>query len=221
RRILLTASGGAFRDYDRGQLASVTAEQALNHPTWKMGAKITVDSATLMNKGMETIEAMWLFDVPMEKVEVVLHRESIVHSLVEFSDGSVKAQLGVPDMRLPIQLALAYPERMPVPPMATLDLAAIGTLHFGRPDIERFPCLRLAMQAGRLGATYPAAMAAADEVAVERFLGGEIAFLDIPNVVEAVMEKHQPVADPELGAILEADARARAAARAVPAGAPA
>ena len=221
RRILLTASGGAFRDYDRGQLATVTAEQALNHPTWKMGAKITVDSATLMNKGMETIEAMWLFDVPMEKVDVVLHRESIVHSLVEFSDGSVKAQLGVPDMRLPIQLALAYPERMPVPPMPTLDLAAVGTLNFGRPDMDRFPCLRLAMEAGRLGETFPAAMAAADEVAVERFIAGEIGFLDIPTVIEAVMEEHRPVADPDLEAVLEADARARAQARAVPAGAPA
>jgi len=221
RRILLTASGGAFRDYDRAQLATVTAEQALNHPTWKMGAKITVDSATLMNKGMETIEAMWLFDVPMEKVEVVLHRESIVHSLVEFSDGSVKAQLGVPDMRLPIQLALAYPERMPVPPMPTLDLAAVGRLNFGRPDLERFPCLRLAMEAGRLGETFPAAMAAADEVAVERFIAGEIGFLDIPTVIESVMEEHRPVADPDLEAILEADARARAQARAVSAGAPA
>ena len=221
RRILLTASGGAFRDYDRAQLATVTAEQALNHPTWKMGAKITVDSATLMNKGMETIEAMWLFDVPMEKVEVVLHRESIVHSLVEFSDGSVKAQLGVPDMRLPIQLALAYPERMPVPPMPTLDLAAVGRLNFGRPDLERFPCLRFAMEAGRLGETFPAAMAAADEVAVERFIAGEIGFLDVPTVIEAVMEEHRPVADPDLEAILEADARARAQARAVSAGAPA
>lgn len=221
RRILLTASGGAFRDYDRRQLATVTAEQALNHPTWKMGAKITVDSATLMNKGMETIEAMWLFDVPMEKVDVVLHRESIVHSLVEFSDGSVKAQLGVPDMRLPIQLALAYPERMPVPPMPALDLAAVGTLNFGRPDMDRFPCLRLAMEAGRLGETFPAAMAAADEVAVERFIAGEIGFLDIPTVIEAVMGEHRPVADPDLEAILEADARARAQARAVPAGAPA
>lgn len=221
RRILLTASGGAFRDYGRRQLATVTAEQALNHPTWKMGAKITVDSATLMNKGMETIEAMWLFDVPMEKVDVVLHRESIVHSLVEFSDGSVKAQLGVPDMRLPIQLALAYPERMPVPPMPALDLAAVGTLNFGRPDMDRFPCLRLAMEAGRLGETFPAAMAAADEVAVERFIAGEIGFLDIPTVIEAVMGEHRPVADPDLEAILEADARARAQARAVPAGAPA
>ena len=221
RRLLLTASGGAFRDLDRSQLASVTAEQALNHPTWKMGAKITVDSATLMNKGMETIEAMWLFDVPMEKVEVVLHRESIVHSLVEFSDGSVKAQLGVPDMRLPIQLALAYPERMPVPPMPALDLAAIGALNFGRPDVARFPCLRLAMEAGRRGGTYPAVMAAADEVAVERFIAGEIGFPAIPAVIESVMENHRPVADPELGAILEADAWARSRARAVPAGAPA
>ena len=163
RRILLTASGGAFRDFDASQLAAVTPEQALNHPTWNMGKKITVDSASLMNKGMETIEAMWLFGVPMEKVEVVLHRESIVHSLVEFSDGSIKAQLGVPDMRLPIQCALAYPERMPVPPAPALDLASIGALHFGKPDVARFPCLRLAMEAGANGGTYPAVMAAARE----------------------------------------------------------
>ena len=215
RRILLTASGGSFRDLDASQLARVTAEQALNHPTWKMGAKITVDSATLMNKGMETIEAMWLFGVPMEKVEVVLHRESIVHSLVEFSDGSVKAQLGVPDMRLPIQCALAYPERMPAPPMPTLDLAAIGTLNFGRPDVGRFPCLRLAMESGRRGGTYPAAMAAADEVAVGRFLAHEIGFLDIPTIVEAVLEQHASVDDPDLEQVLGADAWARTAARAV------
>lgn len=221
RRILLTASGGAFRDLDRAQLAAVTAKQALNHPTWKMGKKITVDSATLMNKGMETIEAMWLFDVPMEKVEVVLHRESIVHSLVEFSDGSVKAQLGVPDMRLPIQLALSYPERMPRPPMPLLDLAQVGALHFGTPDFERFPCLRLAMEAGRLGGTYPVVMAAADEIAVERFLNDEIGFLDIPRVIETVMENHTSTADPDLDTILAADARARAEAAAIPAGVPA
>ena len=215
RRILLTASGGAFRDFDESQLARVTAEQALNHPTWKMGAKITVDSASLMNKGMETIEAMWLFGVPMEKVEVVLHRESIVHSLVEFSDGSVKAQLGVPDMRLPIQCALAYPGRMPNPPAPALNLGAIGTLNFGVPDMARFPCLRLAMDAGREGGTYPAAMAAADEVAVERFLGGEAGFLDIPAIIESVLERHQSVADPDLEAVLAADAEARIAARAV------
>jgi len=214
RRILLTASGGAFRDFDRGQLSGVTAEQALNHPTWKMGAKITIDSATLMNKGMETIEAMWLFDVPMEKVEVVLHRESIVHSLVEFSDGSVKAQLGVPDMRLPIQLALSYPERMPEPAMAQLDLASIGTLNFGKPDMDRFPCLRLAMEAGRLGGTYPAAMAAADEIAVARFMANEIGFLDIPAVIEQVMENHRSIADPDLETVLAADRHARELARA-------
>jgi len=219
RRILLTASGGAFRDYDAARLAEVTAEQALNHPTWNMGPKITVDSATLMNKGMETIEAMWLFDVPMEKVEVVLHRESIVHSLVEFSDGSVKAQLGVPDMRLPIQLALAYPDRMPSPPMPALDLAAAGTLHFGNADIERFPCLRLAMDAGLRGGTFPCAMAAADEVAVERFMQGEIGFLDIPRVIEAVLEKHDGSADPDLETILDVDREARIAARQVKTGA--
>jgi 1-deoxy-D-xylulose-5-phosphate reductoisomerase len=218
RRILLTASGGAFRDWDRSRLAAVTAEQALNHPTWNMGPKITVDSATLMNKGMETIEAMWLFDVPMEKVEVVLHRESVVHSLVEFSDGSVKAQLGVPDMRLPIQLALAYPERMPVPPMPSLDLAKYGSLNFGRPDVDRFPCLRLAMDAGRMGGTAPAVMAAADEIAVERFLAGEAGFLDIPAIIETVLEKHVPVADPDLETVLEADRLAREQARQVAVG---
>ncbi|MCE7927479.1 MAG: 1-deoxy-D-xylulose-5-phosphate reductoisomerase [Dehalococcoidia bacterium] len=212
RRILLTASGGAFRDFNRDQLAAVTAEQALNHPTWKMGPKITVDSATLMNKGMETIEAMWLFDVPMEKVEVITHRESIIHSLVEFSDGSVKAQLGLPDMRLPIQLALSYPERMPVPPAPPLDLASIGTLHFGAPDIRRFPCLSLAMAAGRSGGTMPAVMAAADEVAVANFLAGGLGFLDIPAVIEKVMDSHDPVSEPGLDAVLEADAWARKAA---------
>lgn len=217
-RILLTASGGAFRDLDSSQLGAVTAEQALNHPTWNMGPKITVDSATLMNKGMETIEAMWLFDVPMEKVEVVLHRESIVHSLVEFSDGSVKAQLGVPDMRLPIQLALSYPERMPTPPMPRLNLAEIGSLHFGKPDIDRFPCLKLAMESGRRGGTYPAAMAAADEIAVERFMRHEIGFLDIPRIIESVLEKHDNTADPDLETILEADRAARNLARLVPVG---
>lgn len=218
RRILLTASGGAFRDFDEGQLAAVTPEQALNHPTWKMGAKITVDSASLMNKGMETIEAMWLFGVPMERVEVVLHRESIVHSLVEFSDGSVKAQLGVPDMRLPIQCALAYPERMPTPPSPALNLGAIGTLHFGEPDLGRFPCLRLAMESGERGGTYPAVMAAADEVAVMRFIEGKIGFLDIPVIIEATLEKHDGTADPNLETVIAADEWAREKAEALIAG---
>ena len=219
RRIMLTASGGAFRDLDPGQLAAVTPAQALKHPTWNMGDKITVDCATLMNKGMETIEAMWLFDVPMEAVQVVLHRESIVHSLVEFSDGSVKAQLGVPDMRLPIQCALAYPERMPEPPAPALDLAVAGQLTFGEPDISRFPCLGLAMQSGRLGGTYPAAMAAADEVAVERFMAGEVGFLDIPGIIEGVMERHESTPDPDLEAVFAADQWARSAAEVAPAGA--
>lgn len=209
RRILLTASGGAFRDFDLDSLQNVTPEQALDHPTWSMGQKITVDSATLMNKGMETIEAMWLFDVPMDSVEVVLHRESIVHSLVEFSDGSVKAQLGLPDMRLPIQCALAYPERMPVPPAPQLDLAAVGSLTFGKPDTSRFPCLDLAMEAGRKGDTFPAVLAAADEVAVDRFLQGQVGFLDIARIVEAVLDRHVPVADPDLGQVLDADKWAR------------
>ena len=215
RRILLTASGGAFRDLPETELAAVTPEQALNHPTWKMGAKITVDSASLMNKGMETIEAMWLFDVPMEKVEVVLHRESIVHSLVEFSDGSVKAQLGVPDMRLPIQCALAYPERMPSPPMPVLDLASAGALHFGKPDIARFPCLKLAMDAGRAGGTAPAVMAAADEVAVGRFLAREVGFLDIPRIIEQVLDRHESTANPPLEAVIAADAWARKVAASI------
>jgi 1-deoxy-D-xylulose-5-phosphate reductoisomerase len=213
RRILLTASGGSFRDLDDAELARVTPEQALNHPTWNMGDKITVDSATLMNKGMETIEAMWLFDVPMEKVEVVLHRESIVHSMVEFSDGSVKAQLGLPDMRLPIQCALAYPDRMPKPPAPELNLAELGSLTFGTPDVQRFPCLQLAIDAGREGGTLPAVMAAADEVAVSRFMAGGIGFLDIATIVGRVMRKHDPVDDPSLEAVLEADAWARAAAK--------
>ena len=212
RRIMLTASGGAFRDLDLAALAEVTPEQALTHPTWRMGRKITVDSASLMNKGMETIEAMWLFDVPMDKVEVVLHRESIVHSLVEFSDGSVKAQLGLPDMRLPIQCALAYPERMPKPPSASLDLAVVGSLTFSAPDMSRYPCLRLAMEAGQRGGTYPAVMAAADEVAVDRFLKGGIGFLDIPRVVESVLEAHSPISSPDLEEVMEADRWARAGA---------
>jgi 1-deoxy-D-xylulose-5-phosphate reductoisomerase len=215
RRIILTASGGAFRDFDDSQLDAVTGEQALNHPTWKMGAKITVDSATLMNKGMETIEAMWLFGVPMERVEVVVHRQSIVHSLVEFSDGSVKAQLGYPDMRLPIECALVHPERMPNPTTAPLDLAEVGSLTFERPDLSRFPCLQLAMEAGRTGGTMPAVMAAADEVAVERFLTGEVRFTAIPAIVEHAMRRHSTVADPTLPQVLEADAWARRTAKEV------
>lgn len=219
RRIILTASGGAFRDYPLDLLARVTPEEALRHPTWRMGPKITVDSATLMNKGMETIEAVWLFDVPMERVEVLIHRESVVHSLVEFADGSVKAQLGVPDMRLPILCALAYPRRLTEPVAPILDLAAYGKLTFSRPDFERFPCLRLAMEAGRRGGTYPTVMAAADEVAVAKFLEGALGFLDIPKVIERTLETHEPAADPSLEEVLAADAWARRVAEAVAVGA--
>ena len=208
RRIILTASGGALRDLAPEQLAAVTPEQALRHPTWNMGAKITIDSATLMNKGMETIEARWLFDVPYERVEVIQHAESIVHSLVEFGDGSVKAQLGYPDMRLPIQLALSWPLRLR-PTTAPLDLAAVGSLNFAAPDLDRYPCLRLAMRAGRAGGTYPAAMAAADEIAVEAFLNRAIRFDQIPALVERVLDAHESAPEPTLEQIDVADAWAR------------
>ena len=208
RRIILTASGGALRDLAPEQLAAVTPEQALHHPTWNMGAKITIDSATLMNKGMETIEARWLFDVPYERVEVIQHAESIVHSLVEFADGSVKAQLGYPDMRLPIQLALSWPLRLS-PTTDPLDLAAVGSLNFSAPDLDRYPCLRLAMRAGLAGGTYPAAMAAADEIAVEAFLNRAIRFDQIPALVEQALDAHESAPEPTLEQIDAADAWAR------------
>ena len=208
RRILLTASGGALRHLPADELADVTPEQALDHPTWNMGDKITIDSATLMNKGMETIEAKWLFDVPYERVEIVKHAESIVHSLVEFGDGSVKAQLGYPDMKPPIQLALAYPQRLE-PTGEPLDLASVGTLNFSRPNLDRYPCLKLAQQAGRAGGTYPAVMAAADEVAVEAFLERRIRFTEIADYVNQAMDAHRNTADPDIEAIDAADAWAR------------
>lgn len=207
-RLILTASGGALRDRPPETLDAVTPEEALRHPTWTMGRKVTVDSATLFNKGLETIEARWLFDVPVERIEVVMHRESIVHSLVEFRDGSVKAQLGLPNMRLPIQCALTYPERLPCA-VPRLDLAALGSLQFAPPDFGRYPCLALAMEAGRRGGTYPAVLAAADEVAVEEFLAGRIRFTDIPRLIERVLTAHVPGPEDDLAAVLEADAWAR------------
>jgi 1-deoxy-D-xylulose-5-phosphate reductoisomerase len=212
-RLILTASGGAFRDYTLEQLERVTPEEALRHPTWHMGRKVTIDSATLMNKGLEVIEAHWLFSVPFAKIEVVMHRESIVHSLVEFVDGSVKAQLGMPDMRLPIQYALAYPQRLANPGLPRLDLTRLGSLCFQEVDLARYPCLGLALEAGRAGGTCPAVLNAADEVAVARFLKGEITFLGIPTLIEGVLARHQGVAEPSLEDLLAADAWARAQAK--------
>ncbi len=208
-RIILTGSGGAFRDRTLDELERVTPEQALRHPTWQMGHKITVDSATLLNKGLEAIEAHWLFGVPFDKIEVVLHRESIIHSLVEFCDGSIKAQLGMPDMRLPIQCALTYPQRLPTGRPKRLDLGRLGSLGFSQPDMRRFPCLGLALEAGRRGGAFPAVMAAADEVAVDHFLAGHITFLDIAKVIEATLSAHPGVSDPSLEEVLAADTWAR------------
>lgn len=210
RRILLTASGGPFRG--RKDLTGVTREEALRHPRWTMGAKVTIDSATLMNKALEMIEAHWLFGVPMERIEVIIHPQSILHSAVEFQDGNIIAQLGPTDMRLPIQYALCYPERCPgfVQP---LDLVALGTLTFERPDEETFPSLCYARRAVTMGGTMPAVLSAANEVAVQLFLAGEIPFTGIFQVVAGVMDRHDPVQRPDLAAILAADRWARAAAR--------
>jgi 1-deoxy-D-xylulose-5-phosphate reductoisomerase len=209
-RIILTASGGPFRTVPATKLDQVTAVEALAHPTWSMGDKITVDSATLMNKGLEIIEAHWLFGLPYEQIEVLVHPESIVHSLVEFIDGGQIAQLGLPDMRLPIQYALTYPDRTRLS-VDRLDLAEIGALHFERPDTKRFPALRLAREAGIAGSTYPTVLSAADDEAVKAFLGGHLRFVDIAAVVELVIERHQP-ADVTLESIGEADRWARTAA---------
>jgi 1-deoxy-D-xylulose-5-phosphate reductoisomerase len=210
--LILTASGGAFRDAPLSSLSRVTPAEALRHPTWSMGQKITVDSATLMNKGMEVIEASWLFGVPLDRIRVVMHRESVVHSMVEFVDGSVKAQLAMPDMRLPIQYALSYPERWPCP-IERLDLARLGALTFGEVDPVRFRCMYLALEAARRGGTCPSVLAGADEEAVRLFLAGVLTFDRIADVVEDVLSRHQPVPSPPLEAVLEADRWARVTSR--------
>ena len=208
KRLILTASGGPFFGKTRAELESVTRAQALKHPNWAMGAKITIDSATLMNKGLEFIEAMRLYDVPPEQISVVVHRESIIHSLVEYCDGSVLAQLGAPDMRLPIQYALTWPARVPGPANA-LDLLTCGPLHFAPPDLETFPCLALAIQAAKTGGTAPAVMNGANEVAVARFLKDEIGFYDIPRLVENALSRVLVVSAPTLEDILAADTEGR------------
>jgi len=208
-RIILTASGGPFLHYSTAQLNSVTVEQALKHPSWHMGTKVTIDSATLMNKGFEVIEAHWLFNTPLENIQVLIHPQSIVHSMVEFADGSTKAQLSYPDMRLPIQYALSYPERLPNPQLPRLDWNQIKSLTFELPDLNAFPCLKLAIEAGRKGGTYPAVLCAADEIAVELFLSRRISFIEIAKLIEQTLERHQATADPTLDDILAADAWAR------------
>lgn len=211
RRLILTASGGPLWDLSLEQMRSVKPEQALRHPNWKMGAKITIDSATLMNKGLEVVEARWLFDVPASQIEVLVHRESIIHSLVEYRDGSVMAQLGLPDMRTPISYAMNYPQRMPLDP-PPLDLAAIGKLTFHRPDHDRFPCLRLGYEALKIGGTMPAVLNAANEVAVAAYLNQKIGFLDIARVIRSTMDRHTPRPVGQIEEALQADGWARTTA---------
>lgn len=208
RRLILTASGGPFRETPKEKLSAVTREEALNHPTWRMGKKITIDSATLMNKGLEVIEASWLFGVPPDKVDVAVHPQCIVHSLVEFVDGSVLAQLGLADMRIPIQYALTYPERWDCP-LPSLDIHKLSNLEFLEPDREKFRCLDLAYRALRAGGTAPTVLNAANEVAVESFLNDGIGFDDIPRVIATVLDAHLPEEASSLGAVLNADAWAR------------
>lgn len=213
QRLILTCSGGPFFGKSREELASVTKADALRHPNWKMGAKITVDCATLMNKGLEVIEAMRLYRLPLEQVDVVIHRQSIVHSMVEFTDGAVMAQMGTPDMRLPIQLALTYPERIPSP-VERLDLLSCGPLTFSPPDTENFPCLALARDCAKAGGTACPAMNGANEEAVAMFLNDKIGFYDIYRLVNAAVPQVPFIAAPTLEQILEADRLAREAVRA-------
>jgi 1-deoxy-D-xylulose-5-phosphate reductoisomerase len=208
KRIILTASGGPLWELPAAQLRDVTPERALQHPNWKMGAKITIDSATLMNKGLEVIEARWLFDIPETRIDVLVHRESIIHSLVEYEDRSVIAQLGLPDMRTPISYAMRYPERMTLD-LPSLDLTEIGRLTFFKPDHERFPCLKLGYDALGIGGTMPAAMNAANEIAVDAFLQGGIRFVDIPEIIQCTMDAHSPREVDCLETALDADRTAR------------
>ncbi len=207
-RLILTASGGPFRTCTIDELDRVTPERALKHPSWQMGKKVTIDSATLMNKGLEVIEAHWLFHMPFESIDVVVHPESIIHSMVEFPDGAIKAQLGCPDMRLPIQYALCHPERLPND-LPRLDFLKVGKFLFEPPDYEKFPCLRLAIEAGKQGGTLPAVLAAADEAAVKLFLERHISFTDIPRLVEQALSDHVSIANPSIDEILSATDWAR------------
>ncbi len=208
-RLLLTASGGPFFGMTKARLADVTVDEALNHPTWKMGKKVTIDSATLFNKGLEAIEARWLFNIPYDKIEIVIHRQSIIHSMIEFIDGSIKAQLSTPDMHLPIQYALLYPERTVNADIKPLSFKTLQSLTLEPVRYNDFPCLKLALEAGKKGGTYPAVLCAADEVAVDLFINRKIRFLQIAEIVERTMALHKPVSKPSLDDIIESDKWAR------------
>ena len=212
RRLILTASGGPFRTWSLAQMQNVSPADALAHPNWSMGRKISIDSATMMNKGLEVIEAHWLFSVPVDCINVQIHPQSIVHSMVEYCDGAVIAQLGVPDMKTPIAYALSYPERIPLK-LPPLDLCSIGSLTFAEPDMQRFPCLKLAYTAIAAGGVAPAVLNAANEIAVEAFLAGTLPFLAIPVLIEAVLDRHDPQTPVHLDDLLHADRFARAEAR--------
>jgi 1-deoxy-D-xylulose-5-phosphate reductoisomerase len=207
KKIVLTASGGPFRTFTLKQMENVTVKEALNHPNWSMGAKITIDSSTMMNKGLEYIEAKWLFGVDT-KVEIIVHAQSIIHSMIEFVDTSIVAQLGIPDMRVPIAYALTYPDRFESE-LPSLDLASMGNLTFEAPDFERFPCLKLAMDAMEMGQTMPAVLNAANEIAVQAFLDELIPYKDIAEIIRMVMQNHSPVPLQELQDVLDADRWAR------------
>jgi len=212
RRLILTASGGPFRRSSLEEVRSVTVEQALAHPTWRMGPKITIDSATLMNKGLEVLEAHWLFDIPYERIEVVVHPESIIHSMVEFVDGSIKMQASLPSMHLPIQEALSYPARLDTAGtglVRELSWPEVARLNFEALDTARFPCFQLALEAAKRGGTYPSVLVGADEEAVALFLAGKISFPVIAELIEAVLERHQSIEQPDIPTILEATAWAR------------
>ena len=208
KRIILTASGGPFRNLSLDEMRKMTAAQALNHPNWDMGPKITIDSATLMNKGLEVIEAKWLFDLPIEKIGVLVHPQSIIHSMAEYIDGSIIAQLGVPDMTIPISYALSYPHHLRNH-LSALDLLTAGDLQFQEPDMSRFRCLALALEAAKTGGTMPAVLNGSNEIAVDAFLKGQIGFLDIPALIEKTMRTHNISSVDNIAAVVEADGWAR------------
>jgi len=212
KRLVLTASGGPFRTRNRDEISKSSVEEALNHPNWSMGRKITIDSATLMNKGLEVIEARWLFGFDAERISVIVHPQSVIHSMIELVDGSVIAQMGVTDMRHPIQYALTYPERVEGP-LTSLDLAKVSELTFETPDLEKFPCLALAYDALRTGGTMPAILNAANEIAVDAFLENKIGFYDIPRIIEAAMKSHSVSSADSLESVISADSEAREVAK--------